>query len=81
MFLLDRWSEDGRVLRCMLGPEFLEKVPEGHINEMRPSVTDYHPWCAKPRKDNLMEHFLGVLSIRSPAWQSFYPFGDVSHSD
>jgi hypothetical protein len=65
----------------MLGPKFLEKVPEGRINEMRPSITDYHPWCAKPLKDNLREHFSGVLSIRSRAWQSFYPFGDVSHSD
>ena len=41
----------------MLGPEFLEKVLEGSIDEMRPSVTDYHPRCAKPWKDNLMEHF------------------------
>ena len=38
----------------MLGPEFLEKVPEGRSNEMRPSITDYHPRCAKPWKDNLM---------------------------
>ena len=68
MFLLDRWSEDGRGFDVMLDPEFLEKIPEGRINEMRPSIIDYHPWCAKPRKDNLTEHFLGVLSICNPAW-------------
>ena len=65
----------------MLGPEFLEKVLEGSIDEMRPSVTDYHPRCAKPWKDNLMEHLSGMLSIRSPAWQSFYPFGFIIHGD
>ena len=41
----------------MHGPKFLEEVPEGNINEMRPSITYYHPWCAKPWEDNLMEHF------------------------
>jgi len=65
----------------MLSPEFFEKVSEGSINEMRPSVTDYHHRCAKLWKDNLMKYFSGMLSIRSPAWQSFYPFGDVIHGD
>ena len=37
----------------MLGPEFLEKVPEGSINEMQPSMTNYHPRCAKPSKEHL----------------------------
>ena len=61
--------------------EFLEKAPEGSINEMRPSVTYYHPRCAKPWNDNIIEHFMGVLSISSPARQGFYPFGHVIHGD
>ena len=81
MFLLDRWSKDGRGLRCYARSRVLEKVLEGSIDEMRPSVTDYHPRCAKRWKDNLMEHLSGMLSIRSPAWQSFYPFGDLIHGD
>ena len=47
--------------------EFLEKALEGSINEMRPSVTYYHPRCAKPHKYNLMEHLTGMLSICSSA--------------
>ena len=65
----------------MCGPKFLEEVPEGGINEMRPSITYFHPRCAKPWKDNLMEHFAGVLSICCPTWYGFYTFGDVIHGD
>ena len=59
MFMLDGGSEMVGGCDVMLGPKFLEKVLEGRINEMRPSITDYHPRCAKPWKDNLMEHFFG----------------------
>ena len=58
MFLLDGGSEMVGGCDVMLSPEFLKKVPEGSISEKRPSVTDYHSRCAKPWKDNLMEHLL-----------------------
>ena len=44
-------------------PSFLEKVLKGQVNEVRPSVIDYHPWCAKPWEDNLVKHLMGVLCI------------------
>ena len=65
----------------MCGPKFLEEVPEGGINEMRPSITYYHPRCAKPWKDNLMKYLADMLSICCPARHGFYPLGDVMHDD
>ena len=55
--------------------------PEGSIIEKRPSVTDYHSRCAKPWKDNLMEHLTGMLCICRSAWHGFDPFGDVDYGN
>ena len=48
---------------------------------MRPSIIDYHPWCAKPWKDNLVDHLTSMLCICGPAWHGFDPFGDVVYGD
>ena len=52
----------------MLYPKLFQEVPEGLINEMRPSVTYDHPWSPEAREDDLMKHITGMLGIGSSAW-------------
>ena len=63
----------------MHNPKFLDEILEGSIDKMRPSITYYHPWYAKPWEHNFMEHLEGMLGICYLAWHGFYPFGDVIH--
>jgi hypothetical protein len=77
MFLPDHLFEDDKELQCCAW----SLVPWGSFGRLyqwnATPVTYYHLWCSKPWKDHLLKHFPGMLSINSPTWHSFHPFGDV----
>ena len=81
MFLPNRWSGGDTGSRCYALSLAPQESSEGRVGEVRPSVTNYHPWCAKPWEDNLVEHLTSVLCICGPAWHGFDPFGDVVYGD
>jgi hypothetical protein len=57
------WSCD--VILC---PKLPQKVLEGLINEMRPSVTYDHSGRSEMREYDLVDHLSGMLGINSSAW-------------
>ena len=67
----------------VLSPKFLQKVLEGLIDEMRPSVTYHHPRSSKTMEDNLMKHPAGMLGVCGPAWHCLYPLRHIvnGHQD